>query len=140
MPNRLTSAGLAPTERMPSRCLSSIFSMVSEKSLPKVPVSVTKMAAMPASGPGPKPRVNTKAQISMSTERVKSKKRLVIQLAGRELVTLRAAMKASGNARAAANSVPTKAMTMVWISLLSTSPCCHSALVRNSVQASERLV
>ncbi|MNT98740.1 hypothetical protein D3C72_2413910 [compost metagenome] len=60
-------------------------------------------------------------------------------MAGRELVTLRAAMKASGKASVAAKSVPTKAMTMVCRSLLSTSPCCHSELVRNSFQARDRL-
>ena len=41
-----------------------------------MPVSVKKIAPLPASGPGPKARVKNSAQISMSTERRKSKKRL----------------------------------------------------------------
>ncbi len=39
-----------------------------------------KIAAMPGIGPGPKPRVKNSAQISMSTERMKSKKRFISQL------------------------------------------------------------
>ena len=63
-----------------------------------MPVSVKKIADMPASGPGPKPRVKNSAQISMSTERRKSKKRLNTWLASRFGVMLRAARKASGKA------------------------------------------
>ena len=51
-------------------------------------------------------------------------------------VMLRAARKASGKATSEANSVPTKAMTMVCSSLFQTSPCCHSALLRMLSQAS----
>src|SRR5438477_192912 len=94
---------------------------------------------MPDSGPGPKARVKKSAQISMSTERWKSKKRLNDWLANRRRVMLRAARKASGNATSAASKVPAKAMTMVWKSLVQTSPCCHSELFQKLSKASERL-
>ena len=93
-------------------------------------MSVKKIAAMPGSGPGPKARVKNSAQISMSTERRKSKNRFVTRLTTRLRVMLRAAMKDSGKASRVANSVPTKAMTMVCSSFGQTSPCCHSALFR----------
>ncbi|OWK23769.1 hypothetical protein AJ87_29725 [Rhizobium yanglingense] len=68
------------------------------------------------------------AQISMSTERRKSKNLFVTWFVGRLRVMLRAATNARGKATSEANRVPTNAITMVCRSFVQTSRCCHSLL------------
>lgn len=74
-PIHCISTGSASNERIHRRCFSSMFSNASELSFPSVPVSVKKMAEIPASRPEPNARVKNSARISMSSERRKSNSR-----------------------------------------------------------------
>ena len=139
-PKRYRWTVLAPVDAMPSICLSSTFSSASEKILPKLPVSVTRMASAPVSGPGPKARDSMIVQINASTPRTKSKTLRNPKRTMRSGVKLRAARKASGKAIIAAPKVPRKAIKIVSPIAQTTSECRHIRFDQKSCHTPVRLL
>ena len=88
-PNRTSAKPRPPAARTPSGCFLSADSMISANSLPSAPKSEVAIASTPANGPRPTTLIQIKAQISVSTPRTASKKRLIGRRKRADGITLR---------------------------------------------------
>jgi hypothetical protein len=102
-----------PDETSPSICLLSLLSAASEYSFDKVPVSATKIANTPERGPKPNALTKIKAQIRISTPRIKSRNLLIINLNKFIFITCLDARSPKGMDITEAAIVPRKAIAKV---------------------------
>src|SRR5271167_4132808 len=112
-PNRTSARRRPPAARTPSCSLASADSMISANNLPSAPKSEVAIASTPANGPRPTTLIQMSAQISVSTPRTASKKRLIGKRSNAAATTLRAARMPSGSASKAPSKVPNSAIARV---------------------------